>query len=334
MSKYALRRLLGILPVLLGLLIFVSLLIEFIPGDPARVMLGQHVSEAALEQLRERMGLNRPLYVRFGIYVTNLFRGDWGDSIREGRPILTILAERFPATFELSLLAMLFSSLCGIAIGIISAWKQYSVWDYSGMFVALAGISMPVFWLGLMMIYAFSLVIPIMPFGGRLTTGVSLTSVTGFYLLDAVISLDGKALADVLWHLLMPAIALGTIPMAMITRMTRSSMLEVLRQDYVNTARAKGLRERVVVMKHGLKNALIPVVTVVGLNFGLLLGGAILTETVFAWPGLGTWLLDSINARDYPAVQGGVLFIGAMFILINLFVDLSYAWINPRVKYD
>jgi len=332
--KYTIRRSLAILPVLLGLLIFVSLLIEFIPGDPARTMLGQHVSEATLKALRERMGLNRPFYVRFGLYLGNLVQGDWGNSIREGRPILKILTERFPATFELSLFAMLFSSLVGVSLGIISAWRQYSIWDYSGMLIALVGISMPVFWLGLMMIYLFSLLLGIMPFSGRLTTGLAFSPVSGFYALDALIHLNWTALRDILWHLIMPAIALGTIPMAMTTRMTRSSMLEVLRQDYINTARAKGLRENVVVMKHALKNALIPVVTVVGLNFGLLLGGAILTETVFAWPGLGTWLLDSINARDYPAVQGGVLFIGAVFIIINLLVDLSYGWINPKVKYD
>jgi len=334
MLKYTIRRLIAIIPVLLGLLVLISLLIEFIPGDPARVMLGQHVSEQALEVLRERMGLNRPFIVRFGIYLGNLFRGDWGTSIREGRPILTILAERIPATFELSLAAMIISSVAGVAIGILSAYRQYSVLDYAGMFIALVGISMPVFWLGLMMIYAFSLVVPILPFGGRLTTGVALNSVTGFYVLDAIMTGNGPALGDVLKHLVMPAIALGTIPMAIITRMTRSSMLEVLRQDYINTARAKGLASRVVVLRHAFKNALIPVVTVVGLNFGVLLGGAILTETVFAWPGLGTWLLDSIYARDYPAVQGGVLFIGASFILINLLVDLSYAWINPKVKYD
>jgi len=334
MLKYTIRRLIAIIPVLLGLLVLISLLIEFIPGDPARVMLGQHVSEEALEILRERMGLNRPFIVRFGIYLGNLFRGDWGTSIREGRPILTILAERIPATFELSLAAMIVSSVVGIAIGILSAYRQYSVLDYTGMFIALVGISMPVFWLGLMMIYVFSLVVPILPFGGRLTTGVALNSVTGFYVLDAIVTGNGPALGDVLKHLVMPAIALGTIPMAIITRMTRSSMLEVLRQDYINTARAKGLASRVVVLRHAFKNALIPVVTVVGLNFGVLLGGAILTETVFAWPGLGTWLLDSIYARDYPAVQGGVLFIGAAFILINLLVDLSYAWINPKVKYD
>jgi len=334
MLKYTVRRLIALIPVLLGLLVLIALLIEFIPGDPARVMLGQHVSEQALEVLRERMGLNRPFIVRFGIYLGNLFRGDWGTSIREGRPILTILAERIPATFELSLAAMIISSVAGVAIGILSAYRQYSVLDYAGMFIALVGISMPVFWLGLMMIYAFSLVVPILPFGGRLTTGVALNSVTGFYVLDAIMTGNGPALGDVLKHLVMPAIALGTIPMAIITRMTRSSMLEVLRQDYINTARAKGLASRVVVLRHAFKNALIPVVTVVGLNFGVLLGGAILTETVFAWPGLGTWLLDSIYARDYPAVQGGVLFIGASFILINLLVDLSYAWINPKVKYD
>ena len=332
--KYAIRRTLAILPVLLGLLFLVSLLIEFVPGDPARTMLGPHVNEASLAALREKLGLNKPFYARFGIYLGNLFRGNWGESIREGRPILTILMERFPATFELSIFAMLFSTIVGIGLGIISAWRQYSLWDYLGMFVALIGISMPVFWLGLMMIYFFALKLHIMPFSGRLSTGLSFTPITGFYVLDSIIGLNGRALGDALWHLIMPSIALGTIPMAMITRMTRSSMLEVLSQDYINTARAKGLSEKIVVLKHALKNALMPVITVVGLNFGLLLGGAILTETVFAWPGLGTWLLDSINARDFPAVQGGVLFIGTIFILVNLVVDLSYAWINPKVKYD
>jgi peptide/nickel transport system permease protein len=334
MVKFAVRRTLAILPVLLGLLVFVALLIELVPGDPARTMLGEHVSEAALKALREKLNLDKPFYIRFSQYLGRLFRGDWGNSIRERRPILTILSERFPATFELSLFAMLFSTVFGVGLGILSAWKQYSVWDYGGMVVALVGVSMPIFWLGLMMIYLFSLRLGIMPFGGRLSTGLAFSPITGFYVLDALIHWDWRAVGDAFWHLLMPSVALGTVSMAMITRMTRSSLLEVLRQDYVNTARAKGLGENVVVLKHALKNSLIPVVTVVGLNFGLLLGGAILTETVFAWPGLGTWLLDSINARDFPAVQSGVLFIGALFIIINLLVDLSYAWINPRVKYD
>lgn len=334
MLSYAIRRILSIIPVLLGLLILISLLIEFIPGDPARVMLGQHVSEEALNSLRKKMGLDKPFYVRLGIYIGNLFQGNWGDSIREGRPVLTILFERIPATFELTLFAMIYSSFFGITLGIMSAWRQYSIWDYSGMIIALVGISMPVFWLGLMMIYVFSLKLGLMPFGGRIATSVALTSRTGFYVLDSIIALNWKAFSNVMLHLIMPALALGTIPMAMITRMTRSSMLEVLRQDYVQTARAKGLRERRVLLIHSLKNALMPVITVVGLNFGILLGGAILTETVFSWPGIGTWLLDSIHARDYPAVQGGVLFIGAAFVFVNLLVDLSYAWVNPKVKYD
>lgn len=334
MLSYTIRRLVSIIPVLLGLLLLISLLIEFIPGDPARVMLGQHVSEEALASLRKKMGLDKPFYVRLGIYMGNLFQGDWGDSIREGRPVLTILFERIPATFELAFFAMVFSSFFGVMLGIISAWRQYSIWDYSGMIIALIGISMPVFWLGLMMIYVFSFKLGLMPFGGRIATNVTLASKTGFYVLDSIITLNWKAFSNVMLHLIMPAIALGTIPMAMITRMTRSSMLEVLRQDYVQTARAKGLKEKRVLLVHALKNAFMPVITVVGLNFGILLGGAILTETVFSWPGLGTWLLDSIHARDYPAVQGGVLFIGASFVVVNLLVDLSYAWINPKVKYD
>lgn len=334
MLSYTIRRLVSIIPVLLGLLLLISLLIEFIPGDPARVMLGQHVSEEALASLRKKMGLDKPFYVRLGIYMGNLSQGDWGDSIREGRPVLTILFERIPATFELAFFAMLFSSFFGVMLGVISAWRQYSIWDYSGMIIALIGISMPVFWLGLMMIYVFSLKLDLMPFGGRIATNVTLASQTGFYVLDSIITLNWKAFSNVMLHLIMPAIALGTIPMAMITRMTRSSMLEVLGQDYVQTARAKGLKEKRVLLVHALKNAFMPVITVVGLNFGILLGGAILTETVFSWPGLGTWLLDSIHARDYPAVQGGVLFIGASFVVVNLLVDLSYAWINPKVKYD
>jgi len=332
--SYTIRRVLSIIPVLLGLLIIISLLIEFIPGDPARVMLGQHVSEEALASLREKMGLDKPFHVRLGIYMFNLFQGNWGDSIREGRPVLTILLERFPATFELTIFAMVFSSVFGVFLGVVSAWRQYSIWDYSGMIIALIGISMPVFWLGLMMIYIFSLQLGLMPFGGRISTELALSSPTGFYTLDALINLNLKALGDVLLHLTMPGIALGTIPMAMITRMTRSSMLEVLNQDYIRTARAKGLKETRILLGHAFRNALMPVITVVGLNFGILLGGAILTETVFSWPGLGTWLLDSIHARDYPAVQGGVLFIGAAFVIINLLVDLSYAWINPKVKYE
>jgi peptide/nickel transport system permease protein len=334
MLKYTIRRLVGVIPVMLGLLVLIALLIELIPGDPAQIMLGQHVSKEALEALRERMGLNRPFIVRFGVYVGNLLRGDWGTSIREGRPILTVLAERIPATFELSLVAMLISTLFGILIGIISAWRQYSFLDYGGMLIALVGISMPVFWLGLMMIYLFALVLPILPFGGRLTTGIDLHGISGFYVLDSIFTVNGRALVNSLKHLIMPSIALGTIPMAIITRMTRSSMLEILRQDYISTARAKGLQTGKIIMKHAFKNAMMPVITVVGLNFGTLLGGAILTETVFAWPGLGTWLLDSIYARDYPAVQGGVLFVGTAFVLINLLVDLSYTWINPKVKYD
>lgn len=334
MLEYTLRRLIAIIPVLFGLLTLVFLLIELVPGDPARTMLGQHVNEQALEALREKLGLNKPLYVRFGIYLGRLVRGDLGESILQGRPVSTIISERFAATFELSVFAMLFSSFAGVFLGVLSAWKQYSIWDYSGMLIALIGISMPVFWLGLMMIYLFSLKLGIMPIGGRLSTGAHFVPVTGFYVLDAIIRMDFNTLLDALWHLIMPSIALGTIPMAMITRMTRSSMLEVLRQDYINTARAKGLHERLVVMKHAFRNSMLPVVTVVGLNFGLLLGGAILTETVFAWPGLGTWLLESINARDFPAVQGGVLFIGFVFIILNLLVDLSYGWINPRIRYE
>jgi len=334
MLEYTLRRLIAIIPVLFGLLTLVFLLIELVPGDPARTMLGQHVNEQALEALREKLGLNKPLYVRFGIYLGRLVRGDLGESILQGRPVSTIISERFAATFELSVFAMLFSSFAGVFLGVLSAWKQYSIWDYSGMLIALIGISMPVFWLGLMMIYLFSLKLGIMPIGGRLSTGSHFVPVTGFYVLDAIIRMDFNTLLDALWHLIMPSIALGTIPMAMITRMTRSSMLEVLRQDYINTARAKGLHERLVVMKHAFRNSMLPVVTVVGLNFGLLLGGAILTETVFAWPGLGTWLLESINARDFPAVQGGVLFVGFVFVILNLLVDLSYGWINPRIRYE
>jgi len=242
------------------------------------------------------------------------------------------IAERFPATIELSLMAMLFAVTLGMLAGIISATRQYSLFDYASMILSLVGVSMPIFWLGLVLMIIFSVNLGWLPLSGRMSYNIQLQSVTHFYLLDSVLAGDWKALRDVLWHLVLPAFTLSTIPMAIIARITRSSMLEVLRQDYIRTARAKGLSRFAVHYQHALKNALIPVITVIGLQFGILLGGAILTETIFAWPGIGLWLLNAVYARDFNAVQGGTMLVATTFVSINMIVDVLYAWVNPRIK--
>jgi peptide/nickel transport system permease protein len=262
-----------------------------------------------------------------------VLRGDLGLSIATKAPVLQEVLERFPATLELSLVAMVFATVFGMAAGILSAVRQYSLFDYLAMVGALIGISVPVFWLGLMLMLFFGLSLDLLPISGRLDPGITLRTITGLYLLDALLTRNGKAFVNALAHLVLPGIALGTIPMALIARMTRSAMLEVIRQDFIRTERAKGLPERLVIYRHALRNALIPIVTVIGMEFGLLLGGAILTETIFAWPGLGRYTVDAVYARDYPAIQGAVLFIACVFVVVNLVTDILYAYINPRIRY-
>ncbi|MER3553439.1 MAG: peptide ABC transporter permease [Meiothermus sp.] len=333
MWAYTARRLLGLVPVLLGISLLVFLFLHLIPGDPAVVLLGERASTEQVAALREKLGLNQPLYIQYFLFMRDLLSGDLGTSIFNLLPIRDQLAGRWPATFELALTAMLIAIIIGIPLGILAAVRKNSVADNFSTIFSLVGVSMPVFWLGLLLIYLFAVNLQWLPPSGRISVeaGANFKSITGFYVLDAII--QSRSFAEVLSHLILPALTLGTIPLAILTRITRGAMLEVLSQDYVRTARAKGLAERIVIWRHGLKNALLPVVTIIGLQFGTLLGGAILTETIFSWPGIGSWIYEGILNRDYPVVQGGVIFVALVFVVVNLLVDLSYALLDPRIQY-
>ena len=306
MTTYIVRRLLTVIPTLLGVLLAVFLMVRLAPGDPAQLLAGEFATPETLADIRQRFGLDQPWHVQLGLYAANVVRGDLGQSVRTRKPVAYELRQYFPNTLRLTLGAMLVALLIGIPAGIIAATRPGTIFDLLAMLGALIGVSMPVFWFGLMAILIFSVQLGWFPVAG---TGT-------------------------LWHLVLPAITLGTSTAAILARMTRSAMLEVLSQDYIRTARAKGLAGRVVIFKHALRNALIPVVTITGLQFGGLLEGAVITETVFAWPGIGQLLVGSILARDYPVVQGAVLLIAVAFILINLIVDLLYGAIDPRIRYD
>jgi peptide/nickel transport system permease protein len=332
MTGFIIRRILLVVPTLLGMTVVIFLMLSVTPGDPAELLLGERATKESLDAMREYLGLKKPLYVQYGLFLKRVVKLDLGETIWTREKVSTEIMERFPATIELALAAMLISSLLGITLGIISATKQYSWFDYTSMLGSLVGVSMPVFWLGLMLMLLFSLFLGWFPMSGRLGMEIDLTVITNFYILDAMLTGNWEALKDVLLHLALPAMALSTIPLAIVARMTRSSMLEILRQDYIKTARAKGLSEAKVVLKHALRNGLIPVVTVVGLQFGILMGGAILTETVFAWPGVGKWLYDGVVKRDYMVIQGGTLMIATTFVMVNLLVDILYAVINPRIS--
>jgi peptide/nickel transport system permease protein len=332
MLAYIIRRFFIMIPTLLGVTFIVFLMLHFTPGDPAELLMGERASEEALQAIREHLGLNEPLYVQYGLFLKQLMKGDLGETIWTRQDVWIEIKQRFPATIELSLVALFISCVFGMILGIISATKQYSIFDYLSMLGALAGVSMPIFWLGLVFMLIFSLNLGWLPMSARLSVGVDLETITNFYVLDALLTRNWVALKDALWHLIMPAVTLSTIPTAIIARMTRSSMLEVLRQDYIKTAKAKGLSQFSVIFKHALRNALIPVVTTIGLQFGVLMAGAILTETIFAWPGVGKWMYDAVMQRDYMVIRSGTLFIATIFILINLCVDVLYAVINPRIS--
>lgn len=333
MLRYISKRLLDLVPVILGITLLVFLFLQLIPGDPAVVLLGQRATPVQIEALREQMGLNQPLPLQYLAFLGKLLRFDLGRSIISGIPVTQEIAVRWPATFELSVAAMLVAMLLGIPAGIIAAVRKNGWIDNIAMSASLLGVSLPVYWLGILLIYLFAVNLRWLPPSGRLSVGVDFQPFTGFYLLDTLLQFNFAAFADVLTHLILPAITLGTIPLAIIARITRSAMLEVLSQDYIRTARAKGLLERWVIMKHALKNALLPVVTIIGLQFGTLLGGAILTEAIFSWPGIGSWVYQGILNRDYPVVQGGVVFVAIVFVLINLLVDLSYTFLDPRIQF-
>ncbi len=309
-------------------------MLRLIPGDPAHLLVGEFASPQDVARIREKLGLNESYPYQYLIYLKHLLSGDMGISIRSNLPVSQEIWDRFLATVELSVAAIFLSSLIGIIAGVISSVRKYSIFDYASMVMALAGISMPIFWLGLMLIYLFSVLLGLLPMMGRFTMGMDYQPITGLVILDSLLRGHLPLLADSLKHLILPAFTLATIPMAIIARMTRSSMLDVMSKDYIRTARAKGLSSRRVIFHHALKNAFLPIVTVIGLNFGLLLGGAVLTETIFSWPGLGRYVVDSLLARDYPAVQGCILFFAVIMVIVNLIVDLLYFYLDPRLRID
>lgn len=312
----------------------VFMIIRAIPGNPAQVILGQQASKEAVALLTTKLGLDNPWYIQYFHYIGDLLKGDLGESMRTRAPVADEIWPYLAATFELALFAIIIAIVVGINAGIVSAWFQNSWFDYAAMIFALIGVSMPIFWLGLMGQWIFALELSWLPTTGREQVRDPVEAITNLYIIDTIISGRFDQLWQVIRHMILPGFALATIPMAIIARMTRSSMLEVLRSDYIRTARAKGQKMFWVVYKHALKNAIIPVLTVIGLQMGMLLGGAILTETIFAWPGVGRYIYDAIGFRDYPVIQSGILIIAFFFVMINLLVDLLYSFIDPRIKYD
>lgn len=332
MGKYIFSRILETLPVIFGVSVLVFMLIHFIPGDPAVAMLGERATPETIERLREQLGLNRPLPEQYMTWVGNLLRGNLGNTMRGNISVADEIRGRFPATIELSLAAIVLATTIGIPIGILSAVRRNSILDTLTMFLALLGVSIPIFVLGLLLIFFVGVELNALPFVGRISSGIAYERITGLLIFDTFITGNWAALQNALSHLVLPAVTLMTVPLAIIARITRSAMLEVLNQDYVRTARAKGLSERSLIINHALRNALLPVVTVIGLQLGTLLSGAVLTETIFSWPGIGKWLFDSIVARDYPIVQAVTLLIAFIYVFANLAVDLLYTLIDPRVR--
>jgi len=359
LTRYIFQRLLLLSFVLLGISIITFTMMHLVPGSPADVMLGEHATDEKVARFRKAYGLDDPIPIQYLRYVSKLARGDLGRSVRTNFLVTEELAQRLPATVELTFGAMFVACLIGVPAGIIAAYHHNSSFDLLTMVGSLIGVSMPVFWLGLILSYIFGFRLQLLPPSARLTVGVELPTIaavynlraiftgssgnriititdflSNFYIFTALVTGNPEALMDAAKHLILPSMALGTIPMANIARMTRSSLLEVLGQDYVRTARAKGLPESMVILIHALRNAFLPIITVIGLLLGGLLGGAVLTETIFSWPGMGRLVVDRVLARDYPTVQGGVLVIALLFVLINLLVDISYAYLDPRIRYE
>ncbi len=333
MLNYALRRVILTIPILLGLSIILFVFVRALPGGPEDALLGERGTDEQEAQIRDELGLNEPIYVQYGLYMKNVLSGNLGVSTSTRQPITEELRLRFPATFELAIAAMLFAIVIGVPLGFIAAKRYQGVLDNTSLVLSLIGISFPVFFLALLLKYVFAIRLGLLPTIGRLDITRSLEHPTNLYVLDSIIARDPAALWDTLKHLVLPAIALGTIPLAIIARVTRAAVLDVTSADYVRTAQAKGLDPRVVDRRHIMKNAMLPVVTIVGLWAGLLLTGAVLTESVFAWPGLGSWILEAIRFRDYAVLQGGILFFAVLIVFVNLLVDISYAFLDPRIRY-
>jgi peptide/nickel transport system permease protein len=332
MLRFVVRRLLVLVPILLGLSLLVFGWIHALPGSPAESLLGEHATPQAVAQIRHQYGLDKPITIQYWDYLQTLLHGNLGASIATQRTVTYEIGHRFPATIELALSAMLFSILVGIPIGFLAAKRYGSVFDHLSLVGSLIGISIPIFFLGLILKWIFAVKLGWLPSAGRESFLAERRHPTNFYILDAIVERDPGALWDTMRHLILPAIALGSIPLAIVARITRAAVLDVQNEDYVRTARAKGLAPIVVDGRHVLRNALLPVTTIIGLQTGLLLSGAVLTETIFAYPGIGSWLKDAIFNRDYPVLQGGVLFVAVVFVVVNLVVDLSYALINPRIR--
>lgn len=357
MSQFLFRRLILLLPVIFGITFVTFALARILPGDPCYAILGEKATPEQCNAFREREGLNDPILVQFGRYLSDITRGNFGESLKDSRPVTQIMLERLPMTLEVTLGAMLFSTTFGILLGVISAVRRNTAVDVGTMIGANIGVSMPVFWLGLMLAYLFAIILKDTPFwippSGRLSSGLSIPPLAETYNLqnlsglwgaivtfasntvtfNALITGNFEVLRDALWHLILPCVAVGTIPLSIIARMTRSSLLEVLGLDYIRTARAKGLIERAVIFKHAMRNAMLPIVTIIGLSFGGLLSGAVLTETVFALPGVGTQLVSAIFSRDYSVVQAFTVVIALIFVFVNLIVDLSYVFLDPRIRF-
>jgi peptide/nickel transport system permease protein len=334
MLRYVVRRLLLLVPILLGVSILIFFWIRALPGSPAEALLGERATPQLVQQLRERYGLDKPVYQQYFSYLKTTLEGDFGVSVATHRKVADEIKQRFPATIELAIAAMLFATVVGVPLGFFAAKKYGSFFDHATLVGSLLGISIPIFFLAILLKYFFSVKWQLLPSVGREDVTLTTPHPTNFYILDAIIARDWNALWDAIQHLILPAIALGSIPLAVITRITRASVLDVQNEDYVRTARAKGLPPLEVDRRHVLRNALLPISTIIGLQTGLLLSGAVLTETVFAWPGMGSWLRDAIFARDYPVLQGGILFLAVVFVMVNLIVDLSYGIINPRIRYS
>jgi ABC-type dipeptide/oligopeptide/nickel transport system permease component len=334
MVKYIARRLGQLVPVLLGVSFLVFFGMHLVPGDVAQLLLGDKGTPADLQRLRHQLGLDQPVYVQYVRFLAGALHGDFGVSLRTRQSAIWEIAQALPTTIELSLAALLFALVFGLAIGVLAAQRPHSLVDTAAMVGVLIGVSMPVFWTGILLLLVFGGILGWLPLGGILDGGMTFRRITGMSLVDGLITANGPVVQSTLRHLVLPSIALGATSMATIARMTRSTMLEVLHLDFVRTARAKGVIERRVVSHHALRNALLPIVTLVGLQLGLLLSGAVLTETIFALPGLGRLAITSVLARDYPVVQGVVIIAAGIFVLANLLVDLLYAYLDPRIRYD